>query len=66
MQDFVRGQDDKPRVAESSGKIALGHVVSKISGESVVQEDYEVIIQKLKTTPRPLVIHFLGYSQNRN
>lgn len=65
VQDFVRGEDNQPGVAEASGIIGLGHVVSKIGGDSVVQEDYEAIIQRLKSAPRPLVLHFLGYSLNK-
>ena len=33
---------------------------SKINGEDVLDDAYELLIAKLKAAPRPLCIHFLG------
>lgn len=43
------------------GLIEIGHVVSKVAGESVVTDRYETIVQKLKMAPRPLIVHFIGH-----
>lgn len=47
--------------AESSGRVGIGDFVSKINGESVLGMPSEVIMAKLRSAGRPLVVHFLGY-----
>ena len=39
--------------------------ISKINGEPVLGESYEVIVAQLKSLPRPLMIHFLGLFESR-
>jgi hypothetical protein len=39
--------------------------ISKVNGEDVLGASYEVIVAKLKTAPRPLMIHFLGLFPDR-
>ena len=35
---------------------------SKIDGESVFESGYDAIVYKLKTSDRPVLVHFLGYA----
>lgn len=52
--------DGRPSHAAADGIISIGDKVSKVNGEDVLDNTYDVIIAKLKSAPRPLVIHFLG------
>jgi len=64
--DFTR-DGTKAGAAEASGLIGVGDVVSKINGESVINSLFEEIVPKLKTTAKPMIVHFLGFSfANRN
>mmetsp|Transcript_10825 Transcript_10825/g.13543 ORF Transcript_10825/g.13543 Transcript_10825/m.13543 type:complete len:376 (-) Transcript_10825:164-1291(-) len=61
VQEFTNDKNGNPGVAQQSGLIGIGHIVSKVEGESVVTERYDMIVYKLKTAKRPLVVHFIGY-----
>lgn len=34
--------------------------ISKINGEDCLGDTYEVVVAKLKSAPRPMMVHFLG------
>lgn len=38
--------------------------ISKVAGESLLGEPYEIVIAKIKAAHRPVVIHFLGAYMN--
>jgi len=57
---FERTADDKPGIAESSGMVRIGHVISKIGGESMIRAQYEEIIPRIAHMRRPLIVHFIG------
>ena len=52
--------DGRPGPVVADGIISIGDKVSKINGEDVLDNTYDIIIAKIKSAPRPLVIHFLG------
>ena len=63
--------EDLKKMAEAVGvstdellKMALNREVSSASkkGESVFESGYDAIVYKLKTTDRPVLVHFLGYA----
>jgi len=60
VSGFTSGEGDSVGVAEESGLIHVGDSISKISGESVINNKYSDIVRTLKTEPRPLVVHFVG------
>jgi len=60
--DYQRSANGQPGVAERSGLVGVGDIVSKIGGVSVVHALYEEIVPRLKNTPKPLIVHFLGYT----
>ncbi|CAK9114224.1 Complement C3 (HSE-MSF) [Cleaved into: Complement C3 beta chain, partial [Durusdinium trenchii] len=59
---YQRTSEGKPGVAERSGIVGEGDIISKVGGNSVVNLRYEQIVPLLKSAPRPLVVHFLGFS----
>lgn len=52
--------DGSPSPAQMSGLIQVGDKVSKINGADSLSDTHDVIVAKLRTAPRPLMIHFLG------
>jgi hypothetical protein len=47
-------------LAEKSGVISVGAHVSRVNGEDVLGEPYDVILAKLKAAARPMVVHFVS------
>ena len=47
-------------VANAALLIRPGDKISKINGDDVMEDSYDLLIAKLKAAPRPLCIHFLG------
>jgi hypothetical protein len=47
--------------AESSGRVGIGDLISKVNGVDVIGEDHTVITARLRSAGRPLVVHFIGY-----
>jgi hypothetical protein len=41
-------------------EIRPGDMITRIAGESALMQTYDVALQLLRTSPRPLVVHFLG------
>ena len=62
VADFKPGKDGTYGPAKQSGLIDIGDCVSKIDGESVFESGYDAIVYKLKTSDRPVLVHFLGYA----
>ena len=61
VADFKPGSDGVYGPAKQSGLIGIGDCISKVDGESVFEDTYDVIVQKIQLAPRPVLIHFLGY-----
>lgn len=64
VADFKPNADGVYGPAKNSGLISIGDCVSKIDGESVFEDPYDVIVEKVKAAQRPVLIHFLGYCNN--
>eukprot|EP00944_MAST-04C_sp_MAST-4C-sp1_P015258 g15258.t1 len=62
VADFKPGSDGTFGPAKQSGLIDIGDCISKVDGESVFECSYETIVYKLKSSERPVLVHFLGYS----
>jgi hypothetical protein len=48
--------------AESAGCVQIGDRLSKVNGADVLDDSYAMIVNKIKTAKRPMIIHFLGYA----
>lgn len=59
VSKFTKGKLKTKLQAEKSQMIQIGDIVSKISNESVIHLTYSEIIGRLKTLPRPLLVHFI-------
>jgi len=66
VDGYMRGEDNIPGVAEASGLVGIGDVISKVNGESVVNMSYEAIVPLLKHSRKPMIIHFLGSTLARS
>ena len=64
IADFKPNEDGLYGPAKNSGLISIGDCVSKIDGESVFEDKYQVIVRKIEAAQRPVLIHFLGYCNN--
>lgn len=62
VADFKPGKDGTYGPAKQSGLIDIGDCISKVDGESVFESGYDAIVYKLKSSERPVLVHFLGYS----
>lgn len=56
---FTEVEAIKPGPAETAGTVRIGSKVSKIQGEDVLDQPYDLVIGRLKACPRPMVVHFL-------
>ena len=61
VRDFKKLANGKDGPVKRSGLVGIGDIVSKIDGESVLSLTYDHVIHLIKTTRRPVPIHFLGY-----
>jgi hypothetical protein len=53
--------DGSPSPAMAAGAIVrVGDKVSKVAGEDVIGQRYEMVVALLKAAKRPVVVHFLG------
>eukprot|EP01029_Cantina_marsupialis_P014524 TRINITY_DN3198_c0_g1_i1.p1 TRINITY_DN3198_c0_g1~~TRINITY_DN3198_c0_g1_i1.p1 ORF type:complete len:224 (-),score=56.47 TRINITY_DN3198_c0_g1_i1:221-892(-) len=49
-------------IAQKSKRIGVHDRISRINGKPVLSKTYDEVIKAIKTSKRPMVIHFLGYS----
>lgn len=52
--------DGQVSPVQASGMVKVGDKISKINGQDVLGDIYDVVVAKLKSAPRPLLVHFLG------
>ena len=55
------GKSEEPGQAEQSGFINIGDNLVKVAGEDVSGIEYDEAIRLIKSSKRPLVLHFTGY-----
>ena len=51
--------NEQQGAAERCGLISLEDVVSRVNGEAVISDSYEKIVELMKASKRPLVLHFV-------
>jgi hypothetical protein len=61
VKGFSSAPEGGPGQAERSGRIGVGDIVSKLNGEDVLGIPHDVLMAKLRTAGRPLMVHFIGY-----
>lgn len=52
--------DGSPSPAQASRVVLPGYQVSKVNGDNVLGENHSVVLARIKSAPRPLIIHFIG------
>jgi len=60
IASFLSEEDGSPGQAEKSNRLRVGDMIVRVSGESAILLEYQSVVDLLRTSPRPLVIHFLG------
>lgn len=59
--DFKTLDDGSPGPAEAAGVVSIGDRVSKINGETVLGWTHDQVVEAIKASRRPMMLHFLGY-----
>eukprot|EP01138_Halocafeteria_seosinensis_P001997 gb/GECG01002045.1/.p1 GENE.gb/GECG01002045.1/~~gb/GECG01002045.1/.p1 ORF type:complete len:372 (+),score=44.28 gb/GECG01002045.1/:1-1116(+) len=60
IEDFVEAEGN-PSPAKQTGVLEAGNRVSKVNGEDVIGQGFNVVVAKLKSAKRPVCVHFIGY-----